>query len=55
MTEEKSKKQAERIEEQLASGKITLNMGRAEIGLMPIENGDIKFTKVQQNSKKHLN
>ena len=42
---EKSKKQAEQLNEQLVNGKISINDARKVFGLEPIENGDEKFIK----------
>ena len=40
---EKSKKQAEQLNEQLVNGKISINDARKVLGLKPIENADEKF------------
>ena len=40
---EKSKKQAEQLNEQLVNGKISIKDARKVLGLKPIENADEKF------------
>lgn len=51
---EKSKKQAEQLNEQLVNGKISINDARKVLGLKPIENADEKFTKDKSYNNKLL-
>lgn len=45
-----TRRQMRKIDKMLASGKITINQAREELGLKPVSNGNILLKKVESDT-----